>query len=144
MMDTTGHIAAVRLKSANKYIFRALLSLASANLLIRAAGLVNQVVVTYRFGQGASMDAYFVASAIPTLLAQLLATALEASVIPVYTSNTHVKAERSGLDPLQHVAQYSGDRSRCSYRAMLLLRGQVVFLSASGLSHQSPCNWLRG
>src|ERR1700692_2155162 len=84
MIDTTGHIAAVRLKSANKYIFRALLSLASANLLIRAAGLVNQVVVTYKFGQGASMDAYFVASAVPTLLAQLLATALEASVIPVY------------------------------------------------------------
>src|SRR6266700_1939105 len=82
---TTARMAAIRLKTPNKYIFRALLSLASANLLIRAMGLFNQIVVTARFGQGAAMDAYFVAATLPTTLSQLLSSGLEASVIPVYT-----------------------------------------------------------
>jgi putative peptidoglycan lipid II flippase len=69
----------------NRQIFRALLSISSAALLIRAAGLLNQIVVTGTFGAGAAMDAYFVASALPTVLGQLIASALEASVIPVYT-----------------------------------------------------------
>ena len=85
LSSTTARMAAVRLKSANKYIFRALLSLASANLLIRIMGLFNQVVVTASFGQGASMDAYYVATLLPTTLASLLASGLEASVIPVYS-----------------------------------------------------------
>ncbi|HZS78650.1 MAG TPA: murein biosynthesis integral membrane protein MurJ [Ktedonobacteraceae bacterium] len=133
IMDTTTRIAAVRLKSANKYIFRALLSLASANLLIRVAGMLNQIVVTYRFGQSAMMDSYFVASTIPTLLAQLLATALESSVIPVYAR-----------------VRSSGGRERASILystllniliiglivltvVLLLLRNQVVIFSATGL-----------
>jgi len=86
LSTTSAHLAAVRLKSANKQIFRALLSLASANLLIRVMGMFNQVVVAARFGQGAQMDAYFVASGLPVLLAQLLASSLEASVIPMYAS----------------------------------------------------------
>src|SRR5438876_7697670 len=84
LSTTSGRMAAIQLKSANKQIFRALLSLGSANLLIRIMGMVNQTIVTARFGQGAAMDAYFVASALPTLLAQLLASGLEASVIPIY------------------------------------------------------------
>ena len=81
----SARLVAIRVKSANKNIFRALLSLSSANLLIRLMGLVNIVIVTARFGQGPEMDAYFVASALPTLLAQLLASSLEASVIPIYS-----------------------------------------------------------
>ena len=81
---SSASMVAIRLKSANKHIFRAMLFLGSANLLIRVGGLLNQVVVTDRFGQGAEMDAYFVAATIPILLAQLMASDLEASVIPVY------------------------------------------------------------
>ncbi len=81
---TSARLVAVHLKSANRWIFRALLSLASAALLIRVAGLVNQVVVTARFGAGASMDAYFVASSVPLFVAQLITSASESSVIPVY------------------------------------------------------------
>src|SRR5258707_942348 len=62
---TTGRMVAIRLKTPNKYIFRALLSLASANLLIRVMGLLNQVVVSARFGQGTAMEAYFVAATLP-------------------------------------------------------------------------------
>jgi murein biosynthesis integral membrane protein MurJ len=80
----SARLVAIRVKSANKNIFRALLSLSSANLLIRLMGLFNIIIVTARFGQGPAMDAYFVASTLPTLLAQLLASSLEASVIPIY------------------------------------------------------------
>src|SRR5262249_11997783 len=51
---------------------------------VRVAGMLNQIVVTARFGAGPTMDAYFVASMIPLLLAILIADALEVSVIPVY------------------------------------------------------------
>jgi murein biosynthesis integral membrane protein MurJ len=83
---SSARLVAVRVKSANKHIFRALLSLGSANLLVRLMGLVNTIIVTARFGQGPDMDAYFVASTLPTLLAQLLAASLESSVIPVYAA----------------------------------------------------------
>ncbi len=85
LSTTTARMAAIRLKSANKYIFRALISLASANLLIRIMGMFNQIVVAARYGGGASMDAYSVAQSVPSTLSDLLSSGLEASVIPVYT-----------------------------------------------------------
>src|SRR5215467_9647936 len=81
---TDERLVAEQLKSANKYIFRALLSIASAGLLIRVMGMVNQVVVSANFGAGAAMDAYFVASLLPLLIAQLIVGAVENSVIPAY------------------------------------------------------------
>ncbi|HVB24901.1 MAG TPA: murein biosynthesis integral membrane protein MurJ [Ktedonobacteraceae bacterium] len=83
--NTTGQMAAIVLKSANSKIFRALLSIASAALLIRVMGMLNQVIVTARFGEGAAMDAYIVASTLPMILAQLITGSIEVSVIPVYT-----------------------------------------------------------
>jgi murein biosynthesis integral membrane protein MurJ len=82
---TSVRIAAVRLKSTNKQIFRALLSLSSAVLLTRLAGMLNQIVASSRFGAGARMDAYFVVYTLPTVLAYLLIGGIEASVIPIYT-----------------------------------------------------------
>ncbi|QBD78390.1 hypothetical protein EPA93_21260 [Ktedonosporobacter rubrisoli] len=82
---TSARLVAVRLKSANKNIFRALLSLASVNLLVRIVGMVNQSAVAFTFGQGAVMDAYYAAQTLPFTVTQLLGGALEASVIPVFT-----------------------------------------------------------
>src|SRR5713101_9041356 len=81
---TSTYMATKPLKSVNKQIFRALLSLASAALLVRVFGMLNQIVVTGHFGAGATMDAYFVASALPILIAQLGADAIASSIIPVY------------------------------------------------------------
>ncbi|HVB75207.1 MAG TPA: murein biosynthesis integral membrane protein MurJ [Ktedonobacteraceae bacterium] len=134
---TTSHIVAVRLKSANKYIFRSLLSLASASLFIRLAGMLNQIVVTARFGQGPSMDAYFVASTVPTLMAQLLASGLESSVIPVYARirTTGSKKEASVLfSTLLNILVIG---LLVVTEIMILFRGQIVLLSASGLNEQS-------
>ena len=80
----SAQLAALRLKSANKYIFRALLSLSSAALLTRMAGMLNQVVVSSHFGADATMDAYFVVYTLPTVLAYLFIGGIEAAVIPVY------------------------------------------------------------
>src|SRR5512135_1393551 len=81
---TSARLIAVNVKAANKNIFRALLSLASANLLMRAMGMLSLIVVTYRFGQGSVMDAYNVAALVPITLAQMISSGLESSVIPVY------------------------------------------------------------
>lgn len=69
----------------NRRIIQALWRLMSAALLLRAGGMVNQMIATARFGTGAAMDAYFVASALPFLLIHLFSGALEAAVIPVYS-----------------------------------------------------------
>src|SRR5690242_13983173 len=82
---TSPDLIAAHAQPVNNQIFRALLSLATANLLIRIVGMLNQVVVTAQFGQGSSMDAYFVAQTLPVLLAQMLSSALESAVIPVYS-----------------------------------------------------------
>src|ERR1700676_5034135 len=70
--------------SVNKQIFRALLSLASAVLLVRVVGLLNQIVTTAHFGAGAAMDAYLVAYSMPYLLAQVIISSIEYSVFPAY------------------------------------------------------------
>src|SRR5436305_10319904 len=94
---TTGQMRII-LTSANTKIFRALLSIASAALLIRMMGMFSQVVITARFGEGAAMDAYFVASGLPIMIAQLLSSAIEASVIPVFARvRTREKAEQASI-----------------------------------------------
>lgn len=84
LRTSSARLIAVHVKSANKSIFQALLSLASANLLMRLMGMLGLIVNTYRFGQGSVMDAYNVASLVPITLAQMFASGLEAAVIPVY------------------------------------------------------------
>ena len=80
----SSRMAAIPAKSVHKQIFRALLALSSAALLVRVIGMLNQIVVTRRFGAGPTMDAYFVASTLPLLMATLLSSSIESSVIPVY------------------------------------------------------------
>jgi putative peptidoglycan lipid II flippase len=133
LSTTSARMAAIQLKSANKQIFRALLSLGSANLLIRVMGMVNQVIVTARFGQGAAMDAYFVASGLPTLLAQLFASGLEASVIPIYA---RVRS-RGGTEQASRLFSTLLNILIIAIAlftiGMLFLRSQLVILSAPWL-----------
>lgn len=133
LSTTTARMAAIRLKSANKYIFRALLSLASASLLIRIMGLFNQVVVTASFGQGASMDAYYVASLLPTTLASLLASGLEASVIPVYSRVLTKEGRKKASRLFSTLLNLLFAGLLLLTVVMLLLRKQMVFLSAPDL-----------
>src|SRR5947209_1976683 len=81
---TTGPPEAVQLRPANRQILRAVMSIASATLLIRMMSMVMQIVVTSRFGEGPAMDAYFIAAAAPALLAGVTANVVESSVVPVY------------------------------------------------------------
>ena len=137
LSTTSAHLAAVRLKSANKQIFRALLSLASANLLIRVMGMFNQVVVAARFGQGAQMDAYFVASGLPVLLAQLLAGGLEASVIPVYASLRGKGKKEQASRLFSTLLNLLIISMVVVTIGMLVLHNQLVTLSGPGLRHDS-------
>jgi putative peptidoglycan lipid II flippase len=126
---TSAALMAVRIKSANKHIFRALLSLASATLLIRLVGLVQQIIITRQFGQTADMDAYYVAASIPVLLAPMLSGAIESAVIPVY-----MKIRTQG----------SGEEASRLFSTLLniLLLGITAFTLFMLLLRQEIIGWL--
>src|SRR5690349_6727156 len=126
---TSAYLMAVRVKSANRYIFHALLSLASATLLIRVVGLIQQVIITHQFGQTADMDAYYVAASIPILLAPMLSGAIESAVIPVY-----MKTRTQGTDE---------EASRLfSTLLNILLLGITAFTLLLLLLRQGMIGWL--
>ena len=75
---------ALPLRSANRQILRALMALTSAAILARATAMGTVIVVTSQFGEGAAMDAYFIAAAVPGLVASLIDSAIEVSVVPAY------------------------------------------------------------
>ncbi|MFL5629572.1 MAG: lipid II flippase MurJ, partial [Ktedonobacteraceae bacterium] len=132
-LNTNGaRILGMRLKSVNMQIVSALLSLASAALLVRVAGMVNQVIVSSRFGAGASMDAYFIASTLPILLAQIIEHPIQDAVIPVYTRvRTRETQERASrlFSTLLNLLILGGLPVTLM---MLIFRSQVLFLSAPG------------
>ena len=130
---TSARMAAIRLKSANKYIFRAILSLASAALLTRMFGMLNQVIVTSNFGIGATMDAYFVASNVPTLMALLIASAVEASVIPVY-ARVRLQGNKESTSLLFSTLLNILIIGAILLTVVMLIFGhQIILLSAPGL-----------
>ncbi|MGH2506060.1 MAG: lipid II flippase MurJ [Ktedonobacteraceae bacterium] len=131
---TTGRIVALRLKTANQHIWRALLSLASAALLLRVGGMLNQVIVSASFGAGANMDAYFVAAAFPLLLIQLISSAVEAAVIPVY-SRLRMHASQEETSRLFSTLLNCLVLSALPLSLFLLaLRQPLVLFTAPGLS----------
>jgi putative peptidoglycan lipid II flippase len=129
-------------KATRAYITRALLSLISAALLLRLGGMVNQIVVSATFGAGAEMDAYFVAAAFPLLLVQLLSSAIEAAVIPIY-SRERLHASQQDVARLFSTL-LNGLLLLAPVLAglLLLLRGPLVHFSAPGLDTENTAQAL--
>src|SRR5258708_11979003 len=95
-------------------------------------GMLNQIVVTRRFGAGATMDAYFVASTLPLLMATLLSTSLESSVIPVYARVRTQGKERASMlfSTLLNLVLLG---TALLTLVMLIFRAQLIHLSAPPL-----------
>ena len=132
-VPTTADTAAMPKKSVNKQIFSALLSIASAALLIRVMGMLNQIVVTAHFGAGAAMDAYFVAYTLPFMMGLLAISAIEAAVIPVYARvcTTGTKEQVSTLfSTLLNLLLLGAGLLTL---VMVVFRRQAIFLSAPAL-----------
>jgi murein biosynthesis integral membrane protein MurJ len=120
-------------RSVNKQILLALLRLASAALLIRVIGMLNQAVVSARFGAGATMDAYFVAVLLPVLLGQLIVSAIEASVIPIYTrirTQETIQQRAIFFNTLLNLLLVS---ALLLSLLMFVFRQQMIFVSAPAL-----------
>lgn len=119
---------------ANRHIWRALLSLTSAALLLRVGGVLNQVIISASFGVGTSMDAYFVAAAFPLLLVQLISSAIEAAVIPVY-SQLRLHANREDISRLFSTLLNGLILGALPLSLLLLtLRQPLVYFTAPGLN----------
>jgi putative peptidoglycan lipid II flippase len=120
-------------RTIHSQIFHAVLSLASAALLIRLIGMANQVIVTSRFGVGARMDAYVVAASLPVLLAGWLGSVIQGSVTPIYARlRTHEKSEQaSALFSTLLNSVLLG--SVLLTGIMLIFRHQVILIAAPAL-----------
>lgn len=118
----------------NRQIFRALLSLASAALLLRVMGMLNQVVVSSRYGAGPSMDAYFIASTLPLLLAQLLGSGIEGSVVPIYARVRSHKTSEYASRLFSTLLNFFILVTIVVTLGMFLLRSRLLLLSAPGSS----------
>jgi putative peptidoglycan lipid II flippase len=125
-------MAAMPAKSVHKQIFRALLTLSSAALLARGMGMLNQIVVTSRFGAGATMDAYFVASTLPILMATMLSTSVESSVIPVY-ARVRMKGKEQASRLYSTLLNLLVLGTAVLTLVMLAFRDQLTHLSAPSL-----------
>ena len=134
---SSAYLAAVRLKSANKNIFRALMSLASAALLIRVMGLVYQIIVTGKFGLGDAMDAYFVASLVPSLVAQLISSTVEYSVVPVYIRVRSQEGRKRASELFSTLLNILLVGTVVLMVVMFIFRYQIVHLSAPALDSTS-------
>lgn len=132
-LHSIDRIATPQAHATNWHILRALLSLASAALLLRIGGLLNQVIASASFGASASMDAYFVAAAFPLLLVQLIGSAIEAAVIPVY-SQLRMHASREETSRLLSTLLNCFILSLFLLTGLLLmLRQPLVLITAPGL-----------
>ena len=136
LSTTSARLVAVKLKSANKNIFRALLSLASANLLQRIMGLVNLAVVTYKIGIGPNMDAYNVSVLLPITLAAMLASSIESSVIPVYSRLRTRGAKEQSSKLFSTMLNILIILSIVVTGVALLFKTLLLTLSAPGSSHE--------
>lgn len=123
----------VRHRTANQLILRALVRIASAAMLVRVMGLVSQIAITARFGAGDVMDAYFVASALPILVAQLLIGAIEASVIPVYVRLRNQQSPEHATAVFSTIVNLFLVGGALLTLVMILLRRQLLFLTAPAL-----------
>lgn len=83
-MSLAAFDAASGLRLVRKSIFSALFKLISFSLMVRFISLIAQVVISYYFGAGAIMDGYFAAQTLPAVLASLLVSGLEVSVVPTF------------------------------------------------------------
>ncbi|MBE3560249.1 MAG: O-antigen ligase family protein, partial [Ktedonobacteraceae bacterium] len=129
--NTSARLIAVHVRSANKNIFKALLSLASANLLLRFMGLGMQIIVVSHFALGVEMDAYTDAYLLTTTLAMMLGSALEASVIPVY-ARTRVRGKEQASRLFSTLLNILIIGTGLLALVLFLFRQQALFLVAPG------------
>jgi putative peptidoglycan lipid II flippase len=96
-------------------------------------GMLNQIVVSGRFGLGEATDAYFVAFLVPSLMALLISGTVEYSVIPVYIRvlSQHGRKQASRLFSTLLNALFVGTVLLTG--VMFIFRSQMIHFSAPGL-----------
>src|SRR5579884_2001989 len=127
-----GQTAVAHALSTHRQIVHALLSIASATLLIRIFGMAMQIVVTARFGLGPSMDAYFIAAGVPVLLAGALVSPLQSAIVPVFVRARSAGNTDEAARLFSTVLNLAILAALAGAGLMLLFRHQILFISAPG------------
>ncbi len=135
--STDASLDAASHPSANQLIFRALMSIGSAALVVRAVGMVSQVAITSRFGAGAEMDAYVVASGLPILVALSLAGTIESSVIPLYAQLRTQRSTEQTTAIFSTLLTLFLVGAAFLTMVLLIFRRQILFVTAPALDAYS-------
>jgi putative peptidoglycan lipid II flippase len=117
----------------NISILGAIASLAGATLAARALGIINQIVISAHFGAGAAMDAYFATFAVPTFISDLVVSAVEASLIPLYIRLSNAGQEREATNVLSTLINILALALGGLMALMLLFPHVVVRIFAPGI-----------
>jgi len=85
------------LKSRTSLLIGASLGVAAGSLLSKVLGFIREMVIAARFGASAQVDAYVVASTVPTVIFGGVGGALGAVVVPVFTRRRVSLGEREAF-----------------------------------------------
>lgn len=70
--------------STNRRILGAAATVAILSLVVRAASLVKDLAVAYRFGTGDALDAFLIAVLLPSFAINVVASSLNAAFVPIF------------------------------------------------------------
>ncbi|MGA9853580.1 MAG: lipid II flippase MurJ [Gammaproteobacteria bacterium] len=111
--------------SINRRIFAAAVTVGAFTLLVKAAALIKELVVAFRFGTSRELDALLIAFAIPTFGISVLGGSIQAALIPTYLETLHKKGKQAASALLGTVSSY--------YLVLLLLIAVILMVSAPWL-----------
>lgn len=96
-----------RIKSANRRIFAALLTVGSLNMVVMLAASLRELVVANRFGTGDSLDAFLIAYLLPFTAVSVIAGSMNAALIPTYIQVRDSEGKDSAQKLLSSVLVWS-------------------------------------
>lgn len=70
--------------SANRKIFKAMLTIGAMTIALRAVGMVKEMVIAGYFGVGVSVDAFMIAMLLPGIALSSIVQSLPTAMMPVY------------------------------------------------------------
>ena len=85
--------------SPNRQIFRAAVTVGLMTALVKLAAAGKELVVAWKFGTGDAVDAFFIASLVPSFIIVVVAESFNAALIPTYIR----VREQEGIEAAQRL-----------------------------------------
>lgn len=87
-----------------RYLFRGVLAITVIDFLAKAVSFYEDILAASYFGASVEMDTYLAAATLPTIVAQVTASAMIAALLPALTANT--RQERADQSQLANAVMF--------------------------------------